>query len=260
MTQLPASLRPILADLLLAVADDKLMLGHRNSDWTGLGPILEEDIAFSSIAQDEIAHAQTLYAIVGSLVGRTENQLAFGRDPAAYRCATIVETPDDFDWAIALARQLFCDHFDHLRLTRLARSSHAELAALAARLVAEERVHVDHVTDWVQRLGTGTRESHARMQAALDTAAPLAPSLFEPVDGQAELVAGGLYPGDDAAMYDEWKTTIETIARHADLTLALPGTPPTEARAGRRGTHTEHLTALLDEMTEVYRLEPDAAW
>ena len=80
-----------LLELLLSVADDKLLLGHRNSDWTGLGPILEEDIAFSSMAQDEIAHAQALYERAGELVGKTADQLAFGRDPDAYRCATITE-------------------------------------------------------------------------------------------------------------------------------------------------------------------------
>ena len=136
MTQLAENLKAPLVELLLSVADDKLMLGHRNSDWTGLGPILEEDIAFSSLAQDEIAHAQILYELASEFDGRSTDVLAFGRDPTQFRCAEIVELPDDFDWAFALCRQFFCDHYDALRLGRMARSSYAPLAAIAARLAA----------------------------------------------------------------------------------------------------------------------------
>jgi ring-1,2-phenylacetyl-CoA epoxidase subunit PaaC len=259
-TVVPEPLVPAMSALLLAVADDKLLLGHRNSDWTGLGPILEEDIAFSSLAQDEIAHAQALYEITGGLTGRTGDALAFGRDPASYRSAAIVEVPDEFDWAVAIARQLFCDHFDLLRLQRLAASSWTELAALAARLVAEERVHVEHVASWARRLGAGTDESAARMQTALDRLAPMAPALFEPVDGQADLRHAGLYPGDDAEMYDAWKRGLCALADEARLDLELPAFDPDPPAGGRRGVHTEFLVPLLDEMCAVYRIEPDAAW
>ena len=117
--------------LLLAIADDKLMLGHRNSDWTGLGPILEEDIAFSALAQGDIAHAQALYEHVAKLTGSNADQIAFGRTPDAYRCAAIVETHDDFDWAYALARQFYCAHCDAVRFARLSESNDTTLAALA---------------------------------------------------------------------------------------------------------------------------------
>ena len=168
MTRIAEHLKGPLVELLLSVADDKLLLGHRNSDWTGLGPILEEDIAFSSLAQDEIAHAKTLYELAAGLTGGSADQLAFGRGPEQYRCAAIVELPDDFDWAFALGRQLFCDHFDLLRLQRLASSSFKPLADLAARLAAEEQVHVDHADAWVRRLGKGTDDSHRRMQSAVE--------------------------------------------------------------------------------------------
>ena len=94
---LAENLKTPLVELLLSVADDKLMIGHRNSDWTGLGPILEEDIAFSSLAQDEIAHAQVLYGLASEIDGRSADSLAFGRGPDEYRCAQLVELPDDFD-------------------------------------------------------------------------------------------------------------------------------------------------------------------
>src|SRR5436190_22337568 len=142
--QLPDHLKPPLVQLLLAIADDKLILGHRNSDWTGLGPILEEDIAFSHLAQDEIAHAQALYEFVGSLLGRRADDLAFGRTPEQFRCAAIVEVPDEFDWATAICRQFFCDHIDRVRFEALSRSSHKPLADLSRRIAAEEKVHEEH--------------------------------------------------------------------------------------------------------------------
>ena len=259
MNSLQDNLKQPLTDLLLAVADDKLMLGHRNSDWTGLGPILEEDIAFSSLAQDEIAHAQELYEIVSPLVDRTPDQLAYGRLPEEYRCAQIVEIPDEFDWAVAIARQFFCDHFDHLRLGRLARSSYRPLANLAKRLVAEERVHVEHVDAWIIRLGRGSDESKQRLQAALDKLSPMAPMLFELVDHEADLIAAGLYPQADNEAFESWREVLQHVAHEGGLALEL--SPPTEGvQGGRHGHHSEHFKPLLDEMCEVFRLEPDAAW
>src|SRR5688572_30079963 len=112
MDQLPDDLKQPLADLLLSVADDKFILGHRNADWTGLAPILEEDIAFSALAQDEIAHAAALYEMVAQLRGTTADRLAYGRKPDEYRCCALVELSDAFNWATALCRNFFCDHFD----------------------------------------------------------------------------------------------------------------------------------------------------
>ena len=252
---------PALAELLLAVADDKLFLGHRNSDWTGLAPILEEDIAFSSIAQDEIGHASALYDFVAAMTGGTADSLAYGRNEAEYRNATIVEMPDEFDWATAVARQFFCDHFDALRLERLSGSANANLAALARRLAAEEAVHVRHVDEWIRCLGRGTDESRQRLQAALDGLAPHAVMLAEPVDGEDALVAAGLYPAlpGDRDMFDQWGAGLRAVADEAGLTLELPRPDPA-TRGGRRGAHSPHLATMLDEMCEVYRLEPDAAW
>lgn len=259
MTDIPDDLAPLFADLLLALADDKLMLGHRNSDWTGLGPILEEDIAFSSLAQDEMAHAQAVYELVGALVGADSNDLAFGRDPSAYRCAAIVEVADEFDWAVAIGRQLFCDHFDALRLNRLSRCEHAPVAALAKRMAAEEQIHCEHVDAWVRRLGRGTDASRERMQAALDRLGPIAASLLEPVEGQDRLEAAGLYPvSEDASIDTAWADGIDAVVRSAGLTLTVAQRDP--APGGRRGVHTELLGEMLNEMCEVYRIEPGAAW
>lgn len=259
MTQLAENLKAPLVELLLSVADDKLMLGHRNSDWTGLGPILEEDIAFSSLAQDEIAHAQILYELASEFDGRSTDVLAFGRDPTEFRCAEIVELPDDFDWAFALCRQFFCDHYDALRLGRMARSSYAPLAAIAARLAAEEQVHVDHADAWITRLGAGTEDSRKRVQAAIDRLAPVAPMLHEPFEGYDELESAGIYPRPETDMFEAWSAALHAVTDAAGLTLTLTA-PPASDTGGRRGRHSEHLAPLLDEMCEVFRLEPTAAW
>ncbi len=259
MTEIDEKLKTPLVELLLSVADDKLMIGHRNSDWTGLGPILEEDIAFSSLAQDEIAHAQVLYGLASEIDGRSADMLAFGRGPAEYRCAQIVELPDDFDWAFALCRQCFCAHFDALRLRRMAGSSYRRLADIAARLAAEEQVHVDHADSWLKRLGAGGDEANTRMQAAMDKLAPVASMLFEPPEGVSTLEDAGVYPRLPADMFETWSAVLRCVAGEAGLSLEL--TPPgPDVVGGRRGKHSPHLAPLLDEMCEVFRVEPTAAW
>jgi ring-1,2-phenylacetyl-CoA epoxidase subunit PaaC len=259
MKEIEEKLTGPLVQLLLALADDKLVLGHRNSDWTGLAPILEEDIAFSSLAQDEIAHAQAIYQLVAELAGGRGDDIAFGRGPAEFRSAAIVELPDDFDWAFSICRQFFCDHGDRLRLRRMARSSYQPLAALAARMAAEEQVHVEHADAWIRRLGAGTDESRQRMQSALDRLAGVAGGLFEPVEGQDRLETAGVYPAGETDAWEQWAGELGAIVKDAGLALKLDR-PAADIAGGRRGAHTEHLVPLLDEMCEVYRLEPQAAW
>jgi len=249
-----------LTQLLLALADDKLMLGHRNSDWTGLGPILEEDIAFSSIAQDEIAHASAIYQWLGEQTGANPDDLAFGRSVNEYRCAAIVELSDRFDWAMAIGRQFFCDHFDALRLQRLAGSSNQGLGALARRLRAEEQVHVEHVDGWIRWLGGGTTDSKERLQSALDELAPHAVTLAEAVEGQDELESSGVYPplpGGD--MFTVWTDALRAVTTGAGLTLTMPAAVPGETN-GRHGRHLDCFGPMLDEMCEVYRIEPGVPW
>lgn len=250
------------SELLLAVADDKLMLGHRNSDWTGLAPILEEDIAFSSLSQDNVAHASSLYEVVGKLLGKSADALAFGRSASAYRCASIVEVPDEFNWATAMVRQFFCGHFDQLRYARLAQSAYQPIAELCARLKAEQRVQTEHIDGWIQRLGTGTGESKSRLQTAIEALATMAPRLFEPVSGESELVNASLYPSlanGASNMFDAWQNRV--MGRAAQARLELKIEPPDEnEKGGRQGVHSQYFNELLDEMCEVYRLEPNAAW
>jgi ring-1,2-phenylacetyl-CoA epoxidase subunit PaaC len=257
--QLREHLKRPLVELLLSVADDKFVLGHRNADWTGLAPVLEEDIAFSALSQDEIAHASALYEMVAQLLGTKADRLAFGRRPDDYRCAQIVELSDEFDWAKALCRNFFCDHFDALRLGRLAQSRYRPLGQLGSRLAAEEHIHVQHVDSWMRRLGNGTPESHRRMQEALAALAPLASTLLEPTQGLELLEAEGVYPKTSPDMFERWSSDLKSVGRDAGLNLELQR-PRVDVAGGRHGIHSEAFLPLLDELTEVYRIEPEAAW
>jgi ring-1,2-phenylacetyl-CoA epoxidase subunit PaaC len=252
-------LKEPLVQLLLSVADDKFILGHRNADWTGLAPILEEDIAFSALAQDELAHALALYQMAAELRETNADKLAYGRPPEEYRCAQIVEPSDDFNWATALVRNFFCDHFDIIRLHRLAQSTYVPLAQLGARLAAEEQIHIEHTDAWMKRLGRDGLEAHDRMQAALDRLAEAAPMLLEPTVGLEKLEHHGLYPPTSPSMFERWSEGLCCVTLESGLQLTLKPRPA-DAIGGRRGRHSAAFRPLLDELTEVYRLEPDAPW
>jgi len=259
MNKLPDALRDPLVELLLCVADDKLILGHRNADWTGLAPILEEDIAFSSLAQDDLAHAKAFYDLAAEISGRDAGALAYGRAPGEYRCAEIVELADEFDWATAVVRQFFCDHFEMLRQRRLACSAFGPLGALAGRVVAEERLSLGHADQWIVRLGRSGADARARIQAAVQRVGPLTAGLFEPTAGQEKLEAAGIYPADDVAMFDRWVGSVGDVLDSARIDWQ-PTRPSADFRGGRRGVRSAAFAAMHDELTEVYRQEPNAAW
>lgn len=259
MDTLAPELKKPLVDLLLSIADDKLVLGHRNADWTGLAPILEEDIAFSSLAQDDIAHAMALYEMIGVLADRPADQIAYGRPAAEYRSCRLVELHDEFDWAVAIARQFLCDHFEQLRLSRLAQSSYRPLRDLAVRMLAEERLAIGHADQWIIRLGKAPDDARGRIQRALDRLAALAGGLFEPTADLAALEAAGVYPALPGDMHTLWSGAVSNVIDAATLRFPPPPAAPRGAD-GRTGRHAPEFAALLDEMTEVFRVEPHAAW
>src|SRR5262249_35413959 len=154
-------------------------------------------------------------------------------------------------WAVAVCRNFFCDHLDFLRLGRLAQSSYVPLAQLAARLVAEEQIHVSHVDALLRRLGRGTAEAHGKMQAALDRLGPLAAGLMEPTPGIDLLEARGVYPRIEPGLFERWSAGLQRVADESNLRLELR---PVAADfvGGRRGRHSSAFAPLLDELTEVY--------
>tara|TARA_X000001036_G_scaffold109938_2_gene102998 strand:+ start:2026 stop:2796 length:771 start_codon:yes stop_codon:yes gene_type:complete len=256
MSELNKQFHEPLLNVLRCVADDKLFLGHRNSDWTGIAPILEADIAFSSLAQDDIAHASAFYELMNTISGEDPDQIAFGRTADAYRCADIVTKSDDFNWANAIARQFYCNLYDYHRLLRLSNCTWAPLATLAKRICAEQTVHVDHVGSWIDHLGNGNDDSKQRLQTALDDYAPYASMLSEKPDGIDTLFEGGILI-DEGCLFTQWKEHVDTVLGTAGMKahIDIPS-----ARGGRTGNHDDDFALSLTELQEVFSTDPLAAW
>ena len=149
------------AQLLLPIADDELVLGWRNSEWTGIAPFLEEDVAFSSIAQNEIGHARALYQLVADELGTTADALAFDRAPEEYRCSRFVELRVVPDWALTIARHVLYEEADAKRIEALTASEDPEVAGLAAKIDREEAYHRMHAQMWHERLAAEPRYAEA---------------------------------------------------------------------------------------------------
>jgi len=256
MSELDKQFHSPMMNVLLCVADDKLFLGHRNSDWTGIAPILEADIAFSSLAQDDIAHANAFYELIHSINGQNPDQIAFSRTAEAYRCADIVTMDDEFNWANAIARQFYCNVYEYLQLQRLSNATWTPLANLATRICAEQAIHIDHVTTWMDHLGNGTEDSKARLQRALNLYAPSASMMFETPEGIDLLFTGGILI-NDGCLFTAWKEYVDNIVEGTGLIIPVE---PCEGVGGRNGKHDADFVHALSELQEVFATDPLAAW
>ena len=246
-----------LFEYLLRLGDDRLILGHRLSEWCGHGPILEEDIALSNLALDLIGQASSILKIAGEVEGKGRNAdaLAYWREAVAYRNCLMVEQPKG-DFGYTMMRQFLFDAHSVLVWEALARATHEQLAAIAAKALKEDKYHLRHSSEWVVRLGDGTAESHERAQRALDELWRFTGELFDDdaIDG---VVAGLGIKVDHAALRSRWDAIVHDVLARA--TLARPGDRAMQ-RGGRRGRHTEHLGHLLATMQIVARSHPGAAW
>lgn len=267
-----------LAPLLFALADDELIAGHRASEWTGVAPYLEEDVAFSSIAQDEVGHGALLYQLLADLgyAGGDPDALAFGRGPEAFRNAILLEQPNG-DWAAEIARHFLYSEYEGVLWPAVARSPYEPLAAAAARIAREEAYHQAHFRQWVVELGCAGGEARDRLAAALARALPLAAGFFEPLEDEEQAAR---WRGTSLSeLRRQWWAEVHQVLEEAGLAAVLPvdpaGGPATtgdaagadggprvdsEGLGGRRGRHSPALAALLDEMTSVYRSDPGAEW
>lgn len=244
-------------ELLYKMADDLLIIGHRNSEWTGLGPILEEDIAFSSMAQDKIGQSQALFQLLHELGEQEPDTVAFTRNANQFHNAQFVELPNG-DYDFSLMRHFLYDVADQLRFEMLASSSYEPLAKVARKIKGELKYHVFHANTWIVKLGTANEESKARMQTALNDAWNYALGLFEEGDFENDLKSEGVFEGE-AALKQRWSETITPILNKATLTIPHENTWEPKL-GGRKGLHTEHLEPLVEEMSEVFRVDPSAEW
>jgi len=273
-----AEVTSALGRYLLTIADDELILGYRDSEWTGIAPLVEEDVAFSSLAQDEIGHARLYYTLAADLLAADADELALGREPDDYYHATVLETRttpkyDESgahrgggDWAHAVARRFLYDVFDDLRTEALLRSSYAPLAGAVQKIRREEQYHLRHGVAWWRALASADGEARVRLEGALVALWPGLLGLFEDAPGEDLLVAEGLLPRRTADLRDAW---LERVQGHCDAAgLPFPSertgagwsiaVPPEVG--GRQGRHGPAWTELYDDMTMVRRLEPEAVW
>lgn len=265
MSNLPAGVpQEALLRLLLSMADDELMLGHRNAEWTGHSPILEEDIAFSNIAQDELGHSLVWYTLYEEYTGSSPDTMAFARNWEDFTCCHLVTYPKG-DFAYTVVRQYLFDEAEQARLSSFGESSFTPFRDIAGKLLREEAYHLMHVKGLVTRLGDATEESHRRMQSALATAFPQALGMFEPLDGEESLVNAGVFPGN-TALQKEWLRNVVPTLVSASLkppvntgngSVSVQCTPDF---GGRNRKHTQHLKQLVDDLQSVYRLAPAAKW
>jgi ring-1,2-phenylacetyl-CoA epoxidase subunit PaaC len=241
----------------LRLADNALVLGHRLSEWTGRGPMLEEDIALANLGLDLIGQARMFYdyAAKAEDKGRTEDDLAYLRGDREYRNVLLVEQPNG-DFAFTMVRHLIYTAFAHPLMQALTRSADETLAAIAAKAEKELAYHVQHAAEWVIRLGDGTAESRRRAQEAVDELTAYADELFETDAVERALIAAGVAP-DPAEMRPTFDRTLEHVLSEATLALPKRGFGQT---GGRSGVHSEHLSRMLAEMQSLHRAHPGVTW
>jgi ring-1,2-phenylacetyl-CoA epoxidase subunit PaaC len=185
----------MLANFLLRLGDDRLVLGHRLSEWCGHAPVLEEDIALTNIALDEIGHASAFLHLAGEVEGghRTEDDLAYFREATRFTNVQLVEQPNN-DFAATMARQFLFDAYNYFLLEILQKSAHEQLAGIAAKGLKEATYHLRHSKEWMLRLGDGTKESHRRLQSSVDDLWPFTKELFVFDETERALIDQGIIP------------------------------------------------------------------
>jgi len=255
---MPAS--AFLYQYVLHLADDVLILGHRNSEWTGHGPILEQDIAISNIALDLIGQARNFYQYAAQLsneggISATEDSLAYLRDGWDFRNCLLAEQTNG-DWAKTILRQFFFSAHQVDLYERLAKGSDATLAAIGAKAYKEVVYHLRWSSEWIIRLGDGTEESHARMVRALDELWKFTGELHTPVPYELWASSSGIGP-DLPLLRLKWEERIKNIFDEAGLTF--PGTQWMQT-GGKEGRHTEQLGYVLAEMQFLQRAYPGCEW
>ena len=246
-------------DLIQRMADDALIIGHRNSEWTGIGPMLEEDISFSSMAQDKIGHAQALYNILHEQFNmEVPDFIAFRRNASDFKSCQFVELPIG-DYAFTLVRHYLFDHAESFRYNYLSNSTFLPLKSLATKFKGEIKYHTLHADIWMKSLTlNGNEESKLRIQSAVDELLPYAMGMFELGNYESDLIVNGIFVGE-LALQNKWHSFITESLN--SFNIKVPVIKDGEIKlGGRRGYHLTELENLINEMTEVIRTDYTTEW
>ena len=240
------------------MGDNTLVLGHRVSEWCGVAPVLEEDIALANTALDLIGQTQLWLGLAGEVEGkgRDADKLAFHRDVWDFRNVLLAEQPNG-DFGRTMMRQFLFDSWHLMYLKALMSSSHDQVAAIAEKSVKEVTYHLERSTDTVIGLGDGTAESHERMQKALDRLYPYVGEMFIGDDVDAAMQEKGIAP-DPASLRADYDTHLDAVLTEATLTRPQDNFAHKGGKSGAR--HTEHLGHMLTQMQWLQRAYPDATW
>lgn len=253
----------------LHLADNALILGHRNSEWTGHGPILEQDIAISNIALDLIGQARNFYQYAAELLNSTspqlhnsptEDTLAFHRDVIDYKNCLIAEQPNG-DWGKTILRQFFFSAYQFYLYEQLQYSKDQQLAAIAEKGLKEVTYHLKWSSEWVIRLGDGTDESHSRIRKSLIDLWQYTGELTSPSTYEAQLIDEKICP-DFNTIKTKWDQKVIEVLSEANLSSYLNAELKDTwmQKGGKDGNHSEHLGFLLAEMQFLQRAYPGAEW
>jgi ring-1,2-phenylacetyl-CoA epoxidase subunit PaaC len=253
----------------LHLADNSLILGHRNSEWTGHGPILEQDIAISNIALDLIGQARNFYQYAAKLINEstvqqlnnstyqpaTEDTLAYLRNTNDFKNFLLVEQPNG-DWGKTILRQFFFSAHQFYLYQQLKNSNDETLAAIAEKSLKEVVYHLRWSSEWVIRLGDGTEESHSRMLKAIDDLWMFTEEMFEPASYELTAIKEG-FGIDVSLLKSEWMKKVKDVFDEA--TLSIPQNVKMQT-GGKKGNHTQHLENILTEMQFLQRAYPNSKW
>lgn len=244
----------------LYLADNALILGHRNSEWTGHGPILEQDIALSNIALDLVGQARNFYQYAAQLRddGSTEDTLAYLRDVNEFKNCLLVEQSNG-DWGKTILRQFLFSVYQYYLYQQLQNSSDKFIASIAAKALKEVNYHVRWSSEWVIRLGDGTEESHARMKDALKELWKFTDELFIPASYEKAVANDGMVV-DLASIKTDWNEKVMTIFREATLPIQRAAASSDDSIPGKEGQHSDELRNLLAEMQFLQRTYPGCEW
>ncbi len=261
-----------LISFTLHLADNSLIFGHRLSEWTGHGPMLEQDIALSNIALDLIGQSRNFYQYAAELINVTtdnfqyknhnekitEDFLAYLRDPHDFKNIVLAELPNG-DWAKTILKLFFFSNYQFLLYKKLFYSADKQLSAIAEKSLKEVTYHVRWSSEWVIRLGDGTDESHHRMANAFTELQNYTGEMFIAADYEAACALAGT--GVDAnALKVTWYKKINDILTEATLPLVINNESNVNAKGGKQGFHTEHLQDILSEMQYLQRTYPGCEW